>query len=495
MPREFKLPDVGEGVAEGEIVSWLVEVGDTVTEDQPVAEVETDKAIVEVPSPVDGTVKEIRAEAGEVVPVGEVIIVFDVEGETVEPTPEPSVEADDPAEESAAEAPAEPDEPTAGGRVFASPGVRRLARELDINLGDIEGTGPGGRITESDVRAAAESTPEPATAAEEEPEPVAETETAPTSTTTATEPAGRERTLATPATRGLARELDVDINDVPAVEERDGEAFVTADAVREYAQAREAEPTATDETAGAAGHPTPATGHPSGDEERIPYRGIRRTIGEHMTESVDTIPHVTHHDLLDVEELVATRNELKARAEERDITLTYLPFVMKAVVAGLKEYPYLNASLDMEAEEIVLKNDYHIGFAAATDDGLLVPVIDHVDRKGILQLASEIAELAQKARDRTITREEMQGSTFTITNYGAIGGEYGTPIINHPEVAILGTGAIEERPMVVDGDVVARHTMPVSLSFDHRVLDGAMAGQFTNHVAEYLEDPRLLLLE
>ncbi|MFB6298791.1 MAG: 2-oxo acid dehydrogenase subunit E2 [Halobacteriales archaeon] len=493
MPREFKLPDVGEGVAEGEIVSWLVDVGDPVTEDQPVAEVETDKAIVEVPSPVDGTVKEIRAEEGDVVPVGEVIIVFDVESETTEPATEPSAETEEPT----VEEPVEKEKETPEGRVFASPGVRRLARELDVDLGRVEGTGPGGRITESDVRAAAESESEPA-AIEGEPVAGESTTATPASTettpTAGVEPAGRDRTLATPATRGIARELGVDINDVPAVEERDGEAFVTADAVREYAQARTAEPAAAEST-GAAGHPTPATEHPSGGEERIPYRGIRRTIGEHMTESVDTIPHVTHHDLLDVEELVATRNELKDRTEERDITLTYLPFVMKAVVAGLKEYPYLNASLDMDAEEIVLKNDYHIGFAAATEDGLLVPVIEHVDRKGILQLASEIAELAQKARDRTITREEMQGSTFTITNYGAIGGEYGTPIINHPEVAILGTGAIEERPMVVDGDVVARQTMPVSLSFDHRVLDGAMAGQFTNYVAEYLEEPRLLLLE
>ena len=485
MPFEFKLPDVGEGVAEGELVSWLVEVGDEVTEDQPVAEVETDKALVEIPSPVDGTVKELRAEAGEMIPVGNVFIVFAVEGDEPaadEVQPEPAEEAEEATTEPEAAAPDTPE-----GRVFAPPNVRRLARELDVDLGTVSGSGPSGRITESDVRAAAGGDePEPAEAepAAAEPEPTPE----PTATPGAapTPAAERDRTLAAPATRRVAAELDVDINAVPAVEERDGEAFVTEAAVREYADrqvaAREEEvalqPTAAGER-----------------EERVPYTGVRRTIGEQMERSKYTAPHVSHHDQVIVDELVETRQKLKPKAEDRGINLTYMPFVMKAVTAALKEFPFLNATLDEEAEEIILKNYYNIGMAVATDAGLMVPVVDDVDRKGLLQVASEVDELAHKARDRSIGLDELQGSTFSITNYGVIGGEYATPIINYPEVAILGIGELAQRPVVEDGEVVARYTLPLSLTIDHRVIDGAVAAEFTNTLMDYLRDPTLLLLE
>jgi len=231
------------------------------------------------------------------------------------------------------------------------------------------------------------------------------------------------------------------------------------------------------------------------EDERVPYRGIRRTIGKQMERSKFTAPHVTHHDEVDVTELVATRGELKGVAEERGIKLTYMPFVIKAVVAGLKEFPYLNSTLDEEAEEIVLRKDYNVGVAVGTDAGLMVPVVKETDRKGMLQLSSEMNELVEKARERSISREEMQGGTFTITNFGAIGGEYATPIINFPETAILGLGAIKEKPRVVDGEVVPRHVMTLSLSIDHRVIDGAQAAAFTNRVMEYLENPSLLLLE
>jgi pyruvate dehydrogenase E2 component (dihydrolipoamide acetyltransferase) len=195
-----------------------------------------------------------------------------------------------------------------------------------------------------------------------------------------------------------------------------------------------------------------------------------------------------------VDDLVALRAELKPHAEERGVSLTYMPFVMAAVVKALKEFPQLNAMLDEEADEIVYRKEYHLGVAVATDAGLMVPVVRDVDRKGAVDLASELGGLVERARERKISREEMQGSTFTLTNFGAIGGEYATPIINYPEVAILGLGAIEQRPVVEDGEVVARHTLPLSLSIDHRVVDGADAGRFTNRVIELLENPRLLLL-
>jgi len=491
MAREFKLPDVGEGVAEGELVRWLVSEGDTVTEDQPVAEVETDKAQVEVPAPVNGTVRELHWSEGDVVPVGDVFVTFDVEGEPVDD--ETDAEAADESEEAGEESASATE--SAGGRTFAPPSVRRLARELGVDLDAVEGTGPSGRVTEGDVRAAAEGgdeTTEATEAAESATEPATESASGDSGSTAtpaagAQEAAGRDKTLAAPATRGVARELGVDIDDVPAVEQRDGEAFVTAEAVQQYAEGGQAA-----QSGAAAGADREFA---EGGETTEPYRGIRRTIGEQMAESKYTAPHVTHHDTATIDDLVETRSKLKERAAERDVKLTYMPFVMKAVVAALEEFPVLNSELREEEEEIALKQDYNIGIAVATDAGLMVPVVKHVDQKSILEISREVNELAAKARDRSISRSEMQGGTFTITNFGAIGGEYATPIINYPETAILGLGAIDERPVAEDGEVRAASTLPLSLSIDHRVIDGAEAAQFTNRVMEYLTDPELLLLE
>ncbi|WP_134668315.1 2-oxo acid dehydrogenase subunit E2 [Halorussus marinus] len=514
MVREFKLPDVGEGVSEGEIVTWLVEEGDPVSEDQPVAEVETDKAIVEVPSPVNGTVREIIPAEGEVVPVGDVIITFDVEGEPVEDQTEGEAKR---AGEADSEADAEPTAPDAGdseevstgeGRVFAAPSARRLARELGVDIAAVEGSGPSGRVTDRDVRAAAESGEssdtsddgaderDEALAAAEEPvgDDVAATREQGAQPTTEdfsapAESADRDRTLAAPATRRIADERGVDLNAVPATEQRDGEAFVTEQAVREYAEAQQRA-----QRADAAG--SPGAGAESGERvERVQYKGVRKTIGEAMSNSKFTAPHVTHHDTAVVDELVATRERLKPRADEQGIRLTYMPFVMKAVVAALKRHPKLNAELDEEAGEILRKNYYNVGVATATDAGLMVPVVENVDGKGLLQISSEVNELVQKARDRSIAREELQGSTFTVTNFGAIGGEYATPILNHPEVGILGIGELKQRPVVEDGEVVAKHTLPISLTIDHRIVDGADAAAFANTFMEYVENPELLLLE
>jgi pyruvate dehydrogenase E2 component (dihydrolipoamide acetyltransferase) len=537
MVREFKLPDVGEGLTEAEIVNWLVEVGDTVSEDQPVAEVETDKAVVEVPSPVNGTVREILAEAGEMVPVGTVIITFDVEGETAEPVEESAeetvdaeegdVEAGD-AEEGDAEVesavePAEEDTDgesggtaSKGGRVFAAPSARRLARELDVEIGAVSGSGPGGRVTEQDVRAHAERGGG-ADAETEEAEPAVKSATRrvtdeedeaesvePSATPSSVETAGRDQTLAAPATRKLAAEEGVDLNDVPTDEERDGQPFVTPEQVTQYAEAQRTAQEADAEavqaeasTAGGAGAAASVDTETTaeGEVERVPYKGIRRTIGKAMETSKYTAPHVTHHDTVVVDDLVETRKRLKPAAEERGIKLTYMPFVVKAIVAALKQHPVLNSQLNEEDEEILVKHYYNIGIAVATDAGLMVPVVENADEKDMLTVASDVNELATKARERSIKREEMQGGTFSITNFGAIGGEYATPIINYPETAILGLGELKQRPVVEDGEVVAKWTIPISLTIDHRVIDGADAAQFANTLMEYLENPELLLLE
>ncbi|RLM76246.1 2-oxo acid dehydrogenase subunit E2 [Halorubrum sp. Atlit-26R] len=550
--KEFKLPDVGEGVAEGELVSWLVAPGDRVEEDQPVAEVETDKALVEVPSSYDGTVEELFVEEGDMVPVGDVIISFRVDedgdeaaaGTDAEGDAEPASDsADEPEPEPDAtaaegdEVPAEPDTPS--GRTFAPPSARRLARELGVDVAAVDGSGPGGRVSEADVRAHAEG--DAGSAPEESADDGPEPRPAPTptdtgsgertsavskrgsggsadaaSTTTASdapEPAGRETTLATPATRKVARERGVDLDDVPTDETRDGEAFVTAEAVNAYADALEStestpEPEPVDVDAGGAAAATDAASAGDGadapaatdGDETVPYRGVRRTIGKQMERSKYTAPHVTHHDTAEVDSLVEAREELKPTAEAKGVKLTYMPFVMKAIVAGLKEYPYLNSELREDDEEIVLKGEYNLGIAVATDAGLMVPVVEDVDEKGLFELADEVNDLASRARERKLKPAEMKGGTFSITNFGAIGGEYATPIINYPETAILGLGAIEERPVVREGadgasEVVPAPTLPLSLSIDHRVVDGAIAAQFANTVMEHLENPLLLLNE
>ncbi|GAB7009914.1 dihydrolipoamide acetyltransferase family protein [Halorubrum trueperi] len=574
--EEFRLPDVGEGVAEGELVTWLVQPGDRVEEDQPVAEVETDKALVEVPSRYDGVVEELFVAEGDVVPVGDVIISFRVDdgesatgdgesatGDGESDTDEAVDESGVPTETAAAGSETKPDPSGDGpadesdapaGRTFAPPSARRLARELGVDIAAVDGSGPGGRVDEADVRAHAEGdadsvggTDDAGAGSADAPEP----KPAPTdvgsgnrtsavskrgsdgtaadpaspvpgaSASAAVDPAGRDTTLATPATRRAARDRGVDIDDVPTDESRDGEAFVTGEHVRAYADAMEsavagedgadgdAAGGADDDAAGGADDDAAggadddavdATGAveastPRAGDETVPYRGVRRTIGKQMERSKFTAPHVTHHDTAEVDSLVEAREELKPTAEERGVSLTYMPFVMKAIVAGLKQYPYLNSELREEEEEIVLKGSYNLGIAVATDAGLMVPVVENVDEKGLFELAAEVRNLAARARDRKIKPAEMKGGTFTITNFGAIGGEYATPIINYPETAILGLGAIEERPVVRDGEVVAAPTLPLSLSIDHRVVDGAVAAEFANTVMEHLENPLLLLTQ
>ena len=537
---EFKLPDLGEGVAEGEVLTWHVSPGDAVTEDQVLAEVETDKAAVDVPSPVDGVVQELHAEVGEMIQTGEVLVTIaeegDAEASDAGGTDDTSVpEAREPDDSQQADA------STANGRVFASPSVRRLARERGVDIAAIDGSGPGGRVTEADVEAATASV-DGTTDSDDSPtsvvSKVSDDGDGSTAVASQVDDGGdaddgaavksavrsvsgdgqqverRDQTLATPATRKVARELDVDIDAIPTDATRDGQPYVDEGAVRAYAEAQQAAQAADTEAVSAEGGTASATATETGGttaagsggaeptavetsegERREPYRGVRRSIGEQMARSRREVPHATHHDRVVVSGLVEARERLEPLAEERGVTLTYTPFVVKCVAAALDQHPILNTALDTESEEIVYRDAHNIGVATATDHGLVVPVVDDVDGKGLLELADEINDLVGRARERDIERSEMQGGTFTVTNFGAIGGEYASPIINVPETAILGIGALKERPVAKDGEVVARPTLPLSLAIDHRIIDGADAAGFVNTLKEYLADPTRLLLE
>ena len=408
MVFEFHLPDIGEGVAEGEVVKWLVKEGAEVEENQPLVEIMTDKVNVEIPSPKKGTVLRLKAKEGEVVKVGQTLLVIGEKGEqTVTTTSTPlAAEAPMSAPAKAQVVTSAPltSVPKRSQEILATPATRKLARDLGVDLSLLQGTGPGGRITDEDVQRFKNS-------------------------------AVRSVTVAVP-TLGKA-----------------------------------------------------------GSEERIPMRGIRRKIAERMVESKHTAAHVTHVDEVDMTEIVQLREKSKESAEKRGVKLTYLPFIIKALIPALKQYPYANATLDDESEEIILKKYYNIGLATNTEQGLIVPVVKDADHKSITQLADEIARLSEKARAGELTLDEIQGSTFTITNVGSIGGVFATPIINYPEVAILGVHKITKRPVVRDNQIVIRDMTYLSLSFDHRVLDGALAAEFMNVIKQYLEDPKLLLLE
>lgn len=500
---EFELPDVGEGVAEGEIVAWHVESGEYVSENETVVEVETDKAVVDIPSPVDGTVRSRLAEEGEQVPVGETIITFERDGsETSADTGDSETgsrgeSADDGTVASSIDGVAtdRTEARSQNGRVFARPSVRRLARETGVDLAAVAGDS-GLQVTRRDVLAAASdgvATAEHGTSVdaveEADHDDVDADSSASSGNTAAAEesPDDRGRTLAMPATRRRAREHGVSLDDVPTDETRDGHAFVGPEALESFVAARKHERHAEPDQ-----HVEPVSDRP---ERRIPYTGVRRTIGERMEQSMYTAPQVTHHDTVDASELVETRQQLEPEAADQGVDLTYLPFVMKACVAALEAYPVLNAELDEENGEIIEKRYYNLGVATDTDAGLMVPVVEDVDRKNLLEIASDVQDVVERARDRSISRTEMEDGTFTVTNIGAIGGQFGTPILNYPEVGILALGALAERPRVVDGEVVPRPVLPISLTSDHRVVDGSDAARFTNELKRYLENPSLLLLE
>ena len=450
--REFKLPELGENISQGDLVRLMISPGANVAEGQPVMELETDKAVVEVPSSVTGLVKEIRVKEGEKVKVGQVMFTLEDGGASAtEPASAPppvehvsgqhgarlafqaAIRAEGKTEEQALP----PDQPREQSPAFtmpaqlgkvagtehrepvpAAPHVRRLARELGLDIYEVKGSGPGGRINQDDVKAHA-------------------------------------KVVLTAA--------------VSAIQAPPRAGHFIGPKLPDFAK--------------------------WGKIERVSMRGVRRKTAEHLAESWNTIPHVTQHDRADITELELLRARFAPKAEEAGGKMTVTAIALKVCAAALKVFPQFNASIDMEKEEIVYKQYIHIGVAADTDRGLLVPVIRDVDKKNIVELAVELSQLSKKAREKKITPAEMEGGTFTITNLGGIGGVGFTPIVNHPEVAILGLSRSRTEPEWINGKFEPRLILPLSLSYDHRLIDGADAARFLRWIAEAFEQPFLLSVQ
>jgi len=393
MTTEFKFPDVGEGITEGTLLKWHVNEGDEIKTDQTIAEVETEKAVVELPSPVSGTVLKLNGKEGETIEVGKIIAVIGEKGETAEIS-----ETEEKKEEAPIEAakPIEtPTQPQSSG-ILATPATRKLAAELKVDLSKVNGTGTNGRVTDEDVRSAAKVTEKPK---------------------------------------------------APKV-----------------------------------------TFEKYGQILKIPLTSMRKAITEHMKLSRYTAPHSTLMDEIDATFLVNLRQGKKEEAKQRGVKLTYLPFIIKALIKSFKSHPYLNSSLDEEDQQIIVKSYYNIGIAVQTAMGLVVPVIRNADKKDIFELAKEIEELSQKAKDRKLSIEEMRGGSFTISNYGSIGVTFAVPVVNYPEVAILGIGKMQKKPVVIDDEIKIKPIIPVSVSFDHRVVDGGEVAKFINELSLNLQE-------
>lgn len=432
MAFEFKLPDIGEGIHEGEIVKWFVKAGDNIEEDDVLAEVQNDKSVVEIPSPVSGTVEEVLVDEGTVAVVGDTIVKIDApDAEDMEFKGSDSSEsAEDteaePAKEESSEAvattqstdDADVDE---NKRVKAMPSVRKYARENGVNIKAVVASGKNGRTTKEDI-----------------------------------------------------------------------DAYLNGDA---SAASTESAPETAEDTSASAAQSAPVSTEGEFPEttEKIP--AMRKAIAKAMVNSKHTAPHVTLMDEIDVQELWDHRKKFKEVAAEQGTKLTFLPYVVKALVSALKKYPALNTEFNEEAGEIVHKHYWNIGIAADTDRGLLVPVVKNADRKSMFAISDEINELAVKARDGKLAADEMKGATCTISNIGSAGGQWFTPVINNPEVAILGIGRIAQKPIVKDGEIVAAPVLSLSLSFDHRQIDGATGQNAMNHIKRLLNNPELLLME
>ena len=452
-PSEFKLPELGENISQGDLVRLMIAPGTKVSEGQPVMELETDKAVVEVPSSVSGIVKEVKVKEGEKIKVGQVIFTLEggapaqAEASRTRNAPvehvsgqhgarlafQAAIRAEGKTEEQALP----PDQPQPSVPVFtmpvqlgkvagtenrqavpAAPHVRRLAREIGVDIYEVKGTGPGGRISEDDVK-------------------------------------------------GYAKGL------------------LSAAATVAQAPPR----------AGHFAQPQLPDFAKYGKVERVSMRGVRRKTAEHLAEAWNTIPHVTQHDRADITELEQLRARFAPKAEEAGGKMTVTAIALKVCAAALKVFPQFNASIDIEKEEIVYKQYINIGVAADTDRGLLVPVIRDVDKKNIVELAVELSQLSKKAREKKLTPADMEGGTFTITNLGGIGGVGFTPIVNHPEVAILGLSRSRMEPEWIHGKFEPRLILPLSLSYDHRLIDGADAARFLRWIAEAFEQPFLLSVQ
>lgn len=440
MAFEFKLPDIGEGIHEGEIAKWMVAEGDEIKEDDVLVEIQNDKAMVEIPSPTDGTVKTLHVEEGETTTVGTVIVTIDDGSEDSGGAEEESSEKEEAEDEEKSEdkskdekkddseekevkevAKSEDKEEkkSSGGRVIAMPSVRKFAREEDVDINEVTGTGKNGRVTKEDI-----------------------------------------------------------------------EAFKSGDApaASEEASSEEETQEETQEVAASASQDGPR-------ETREKMSGMRKAIAKAMVNSKQTSPHVTHMDEVVVDDLWDHRKKFKEIAAEQDVKLTFLPYVVKAIVSTLKKFPELNTSIDNETMEIIQKHYYNVGIAADTERGLVVPVIKDANTKSMFEISNEINELAEKARDGKLSGDEMKGGSMSISNLGSAGGAHFTPVINQPEVAILGIGRIEEKAIVRDGQVVPARVLALSLSYDHRQVDGMKAQTALNHIKRLLNNPELLLME
>lgn len=469
MVEEFEFPDTGEGVTEGEFLEWDVKEGEEIEEDQIVGKAETDKAVVDIPSPTEGKVEKLKVSAGDQVEVGDVIMEIQSEESNSEKS---KVEKDDKTSEEKTESKRDYVDPVFGGeqeknkknvshnsKILALPKVRKLAEEKNIDLASLGE--PGERVTEEQVLAAEKdnSSTEKQSSKQQN-------------------SASKKDVMATPAVRKLAREKDVTIENIDG-SGRNGK--ILRDDVLEAAK-KDVED-------------ANKTSHIISDDkktEKVEMSSIRQSIASKMSKSRFTAPHVTHVDKADVTELVELRENEK---EDVEAHLTYLPFIMKAAYLAMKDYPRLNSELNENEDEVLLKNYYDFNIAVDTERGLMVPKVESVDEKTIVELAEDIGRVVEKTKKGNLTQSDMSGGTFSITNIGVIGGEAFTPIINYPQTAILGIGSIKETAEVYEGELAKRKTVKLSLSFDHRVIDGATAARYVNQIIEYLENPEKMLLE
>ena len=430
---QFKLPDIGEGIAEGEIVKWFVKAGDTINEDDTLLEVQNDKSVEEIPSPVTGTVKSILVAEGVVANVGDVLVEIDAPGHNSAPASAPAAPV---AQASAASTPvtaAAPAAPTGvpSKRVLAMPSVRQFAREKEVDITLVTPTGKGGRVTKADIETFLAGG-------------------APVAAPTASAPEAAAEVAAAPV----------------------------------------------QETAAPKAAPKPFVSNVAELETREKMTPTRKAIAKAMVNSKHTAPHVTLHDEVEVSNLWDQRKKFKDIAAANGTKLTFLPYVVKALTATMKKFPVMNASIDDATQEIVYKNYYNIGIATDTDHGLYVPNVKDADRKGLFAIADEINGKAALAHEGKLAAEDMRNGTVTITNIGSVGGAWFTPVINYPEVAILGVGTIAQQPVVnAEGEIVVGRVMKLSLSFDHRIVDGATAQKAMNNIKRLLADPELLLME
>lgn len=449
---EFKLPEIGEGVHEGELIKWLVKNGDSVVADQPLLEVMTDKATVEVPAPAGGKISGINSQEGQMIKVGQVLATIEASGSASVAAPTSAVPP----------APVKPANPP-----------QQMLQTQHTSLGA--------------VSAGASTYNPPASTSGAKPYSGSSLETLnPTSVPAA------------PIVRAMAARSGVNLESVPATGPAvGGRARVLEEDLLRFLSSGN-QPGVSNGSGQMRATPAPRTLTIGPDEtERKPVRGLRRVIAQAMVRSKFTAPHYSYVDEFECSALVQLREEAKKYGEKMGVKVTYLPFVIKAVIGALKEFPIVNSSLEENANgmELVLKKFFHIGFAVASPDGLLVPVIKNADKKSLLEIAREINELSEKVRSGKASPDDLKGSTFSITSMGNVGGLFATPIINFPEVGILGVYRVQEKPVVQKGNIVVGKTMHLSLSFDHRVVDGAVGGYFCNAIIARLQEPSRLLME